>query len=426
MHAAATSMVFDTAIVGGGLAGSIIATLLARAGRSVAMIDLHASSPPDFRAEQVVGQQATLLDRLGLLQEVMAGVRPVGHAVAAHRGRIIGRVDAPHYGIRYENLVARVRERIPASVAFFAGRAIEVATGPDRQQVILADGTVLSARLVVLASGLQLSLLRRLGFTHRRIRDAHSLTFGFDIVPKDERSGRFPLIVYRGERIEDRIDYLTVFPIDGTVRANLFTYRNVRDPWSQAFRQAPHATLLTTLPRLERVLGSFRVAGPVQTRVIDLHSVDNPVRDGIVLVGDAFQTSCPATGTGISRLLTDIDCLCNSYLPHWLRTPGMGADKIAAFYADPVKRASDAAAERAAEYQRAAATEGGLGWRLRRMQVEIRQRLGGLVGGPERLTTGIRPLGGFAPGAPDPGREASPAEGFLPNPARMPDWRSPA
>ncbi|MDR3535854.1 MAG: FAD-dependent monooxygenase [Acetobacteraceae bacterium] len=422
MHAASSIVTYDTAIVGGGLAGSIIATLLARAGRSVALIDLHPVYPPDFRAEQLVGEQITQLAELGLLDAIVDGRRPVMHAVAARRGRVIGRVDAPHYGIRYEHMVARVRAQIPPSVSFTTGRVVDVITGTNRQQVILADGSHVAARLVVLASGLQQALLRRLGFTHRRTRDAHSLTFGYDIVPAQEQNFPYPVLVYSGERVADRIDYLTIFPMDGTIRANLFTYRDVLDPWSQAFRQAPHAMLLTVLPRLERVLGPFRVASQVQTRVTDLHSVANPVRDGIVLVGDGFQTSCPAAGTGVSRLLTDIDCLCNTHVPRWLDTPGMAADKIAAFYADPRKAVSDAKAASDAEYRRSVTTEGSLRWRLHRLQFHIRQRVGGWVGGPQRLTAGMRPLGALGEAA----REAGTMGPFLPETRPVPDWRSPA
>lgn len=37
-----------------------------------------------------------------------------------------------------------------------------------------------------------------------------------------------------------------------------------------------------------------------------------------------------------------VDLLCNTYIPAWLKTPGVGADKIGQFYDDPVKQACDA------------------------------------------------------------------------------------
>ena len=62
----------------------------------------------------------------------------------------------------------------------------------------------------------------------------------------------------------------------------------------------------------------------------------------MVLVGDAYSTSCPAAGTGTLKVFTDVERLCNVHVPHWLSTPGMAAEKIAAFYADPVKMECEA------------------------------------------------------------------------------------
>jgi len=52
----------------------------------------------------------------------------------------------------------------------------------------------------------------------------------------------------------------------------------------------------------------------------------------LVVIGDAFQSVCPATGTGLTRVLTDVDVLCNECIPDWLATPGMGPEKIDRFY----------------------------------------------------------------------------------------------
>jgi 2-polyprenyl-6-methoxyphenol hydroxylase-like FAD-dependent oxidoreductase len=45
----------DIAIVGGGLAGSTAAAMLARAGVRAILIDPHTSYPPDFRCEKLDG-----------------------------------------------------------------------------------------------------------------------------------------------------------------------------------------------------------------------------------------------------------------------------------------------------------------------------------------------------------------------------------
>ena len=50
-----------------------------------------------------------------------------------------------------------------------------------------------------------------------------------------------------------------------------------------------------------------------------------------MVVGDAFATSCPAAGTGTDKVFTDVERLCNHYIPLWLKTPGMATAKISAF-----------------------------------------------------------------------------------------------
>ena len=165
------------------------------------------------------------------------------------------------------------------------------------------------------------------------------------------------------------------------MRANLFTYLDHRDPWARAVRREPEDALLAAMPGLAQFLGDFRVVDNVQNWTMDLHVAENHMRDGVVLVGDAFQTSCPAAGTGVTRLLTDVDRLCNRYVPRWLATPGMARSKIAEFYADPVKRKADAHASRLADYRRALTVDGGVAGNLRRQQAFLRRRVFGWVRG---------------------------------------------
>ena len=62
-----------------------------------------------------------------------------------------------------------------------------------------------------------------------------------------------------------------------------------------------------------------------------------------------------------------------THLPQWLATPGMGADKIAAFYADPLKLAVDKASLNASMMGRRSAIDQGLYWRVRRIVGKLRR-----------------------------------------------------
>jgi 2-polyprenyl-6-methoxyphenol hydroxylase-like FAD-dependent oxidoreductase len=125
---------------------------------------------------------------------------------------------------------------------------------------------------------------------------------------------------------------------------------------------------------LRRFVGEFEVVGKVKVRVADLYGVENFRRDGVVLIGDAFQTTCPAAGNGVTRVLTDVGRLCTVHAPRWLASPGMGAEKIAQFYDDEVKRSCDLQVAHAAEYCRHFAISNGPLWRARRLRAFVRPR----------------------------------------------------
>jgi 2-polyprenyl-6-methoxyphenol hydroxylase-like FAD-dependent oxidoreductase len=120
------------------------------------------------------------------------------------------------------------------------------------------------------------------------------------------------------------------------------------------------------MPRLKRITGDFKINGPVKIRPADLYVTHGYRQHGVVLAGDAFATSCPAAGTGSDKVFTDAERLCNAHIPKWLMSEGMSADKIAAFYDDPVKIACDAASTAKAYQLRAMSTDNGLPWRAAR------------------------------------------------------------
>ena len=77
-------------------------------------------------------------------------------------------------------------------------------------------------------------------------------------------------------------------------------------------------------------------------------------------------TSCPAAGTGTSKVFTDVERLCNVYIPQWFASDGMGVDKIGAFYADPAKVACDRNSFDKAFRLRSMSIDQRLSWRARR------------------------------------------------------------
>jgi 2-polyprenyl-6-methoxyphenol hydroxylase-like FAD-dependent oxidoreductase len=150
------------------------------------------------------------------------------------------------------------------------------------------------------------------------------------------------------------------------VRINFFTYRDMSDPWVAEMRADPLKALAAYFPDAAATLAGLEIVRDVEIRSTDLYASEGHVQPGVVLLGDAFHAPCPASGTGMTRILNDVERLALTHLPTWLSTPGMGADKIAAFYADPVKRAIDDASLRASLKGRQSAVDTSLKTRLRR------------------------------------------------------------
>ncbi len=371
--------VVDAVIVGGGLSGSLAAVLLGRVGFNVALVDRYSEYPPEFRAEQLVGSQVDTLRRLGVFETLASGATHVDHAIAARHGKIIERVYAPHYGLSYEAMVKAARAQLPASVGLIVDQVVDIETSPVRPRVRLASGRILECRIVVLATGPANGLLRKLGIRRRTLRDDHSLAIGFDVVVPPGNPLERSVLVYYGENLRDRMDYISVFPLGTTLRANLFAYRDARQSWVREFHHRPREMLLQVMPGIQRLLGDFHVGDKVQLRANRLTAADGYLRDGLALIGDAFQTSCPAAGTGIGRLLTDVGRLCNHHLPRWLRSGDASSARIAEFYADPVKRAADAEALQLADYRRAISTDTSLSWRLHQLCVYTGRSVRGRV-----------------------------------------------
>jgi len=140
-------------------------------------------------------------------------------------------------------------------------------------------------------------------------------------------------------------------------------------------RREPEATVLRLLPGLRPYLGDFRVTDKVQNWVMDLTVVEGHLQPGVVLIGDAFQTNCPAAGTGVARLLVDVDRLSTEYAPRWLATPGMGTEKISQFYSDPDKLAADQRSLKMAHFRQALTSRDDLGWDVRRRLHFLRRSL---------------------------------------------------
>jgi 2-polyprenyl-6-methoxyphenol hydroxylase-like FAD-dependent oxidoreductase len=341
--------------------------MLGRAGVSATLIEPHRTHPPELRCEKISGQQQ--LDRLrktGLADAVLGAATHDDAIWIARFGRLIDVKPSQQHGFLYDTLVNTVRGEIPPDVETIYAKATSIATSPDRQTVGLSSGEAISARLVVLANGASIALRDQLGIGRPVISACHSISVGFDIAPLEGERLAFPSLTYFSEATEHRTAYVTLFPIGDIMRGNLFVYRATDDPWLRQMRRTPEAALDACLPKLRAMIGDYHITGDIRIRPIDLYESDNVIQPGVVLVGDAFASPCPGSGTGTDKVFTDVTQLCNVHIPNWLASDGMGAAKIAQYYADPEKRAVDAWAKDKAFRLRAVTLEDTPYWRAQR------------------------------------------------------------
>lgn len=358
---------FDVVVIGAGLAGTSAATVLANAGHRVALVDFHAVHQNEFRAEKLGSYHMSLFEKLGLGETVKRIVTPMDDILVYRFGRLFARESRREYGFSYGDLINGLRAAVPDPVTSIVSKVTEIVAGPCGQRVVLADGKVLDTRLVVVATGLSDAVRRLVGVRRLENSKAHSLSIGFNLAGTCE-SYPFETLTYYGRHVKDRVAYLTLFPIGKTMRANFFVYRQASEPWTKEFRLNPQRILCEMMPEIAAQCGNFAVDGPVAIRPIDLMTSEGHERDGVVLIGDAFCTTCPAPGVGIQRVMTDVDRLCNVYIPQWLQTPGMDAAKITAFYRDEIKVAMDKRGIGSSYYARDITTRDVLLWRMRRLR----------------------------------------------------------
>jgi 2-polyprenyl-6-methoxyphenol hydroxylase-like FAD-dependent oxidoreductase len=372
----------DVAIIGGGLAGSTAAAMLGRADIRAMLIDSHPIYPPDLRCEKLEEGQVSILRRTGLADAILPkatfdGDIRDGKAWVARSGYLLDKRPGGQHGILYDDLVNTMRAAIPPSVPFITAKAIGITVGDHRQKLVLSNGANISARLIVLANGLSVALRDQIGIERIVTSPCHSITVAFDIKPRRAGPFDFSALTYYPERTTDRMAYLTLFPIRTSMRANLMVYRNMDDPWLRDIRHDPVRSLFALMPNLRRLTGDIEVVDPIKIRPADLYISKGHRRAGIVLVGDAFATSCPAAGTGAGKVFNDVERLCNIHIPNWLASPGMTSSKITQFYDDPVKRSYDDASSSFAYLLRSLSIDEGFNWKLKRnLRFTVRAAIG--------------------------------------------------
>lgn len=360
----------DLIIVGAGLAGATASAVLGRLGVRVTLVDPRPNCPPVFKAEKIEPDQLRLMRKLCISEVLLSRAAPIRNIHAFFNGRLYGTSHTEQYGTYYSDMVNSLRNCFPQNVQCIQDRVVQISSTASLQRVRLAGGEELTCRLVILASGLNADLPAALGLKRLIIQKHQSIALAFTLASADKRQFAFDSASYYSISPARGVDYITVFPIRGGMRANLFAFPDAADNWVGDFIRNPESGLRQCFPKLASAIGEYRITSKVESSIIHLYRTEGGPLPGIVLIGDAAQNVCPSTGMGLSKIFTDVDALSERVV-NWLGTPGMDRDKVASFFLDPVKSAIDTKALRNAFYRRQAATAKSIKWRLHRAKLHL-------------------------------------------------------
>jgi 2-polyprenyl-6-methoxyphenol hydroxylase-like FAD-dependent oxidoreductase len=365
----------DVVVVGTGFAGSLIALKAADLGLTVRAVDALPTYPDRFRAEKLEQDQYEGLERLGAVHLVRPEVSPFLNEVTVFQGgrsRVVPCTN--HRGMDYQCTVNRLREDVKARLPLDIGKVVAVRDVGSGCEIDIDDGSTITARLGVIASGGGQFMRKALDLDAPAADAAISTTFGFFVEPEGTRG--FPSTAFNviPDTFYPGLQYITFFPVGQRIRVNLFTCWSPTSDEVKAFRSDPIVELKRHFPMLDAEVGAFRIEGQLQVFSTRYYRHDRCKLRNAVLIGDDYQSVSPATGMGISKCVTDVRIL-TEMLVEARETPSLDLDPDA-FYHHPEKLRIDEIARRAWEWENDAATSQSLRTRIRGGVRHVRAILG--------------------------------------------------
>ncbi|WP_245262099.1 hypothetical protein [Mesorhizobium sp. WSM3626] len=82
-----------------------------------------------------------------------------------------------------------MRGALPPEIPLTVGKVAEISTGPNWQRLVLTNGTIIAARLLVVATGYSEAVRRAIGVERVEQSKAHSLAIEFDLAVSPQQFG---------------------------------------------------------------------------------------------------------------------------------------------------------------------------------------------------------------------------------------------
>ena len=289
----------DVLVVGAGPAGTVAATLLARSGARVRLVD-RAVFPRDKLCGDTVNPGTIhILERLGLASSIASCGLPIdGMRVSGNNGVM---VEARYPGgLRARALLRRdfdwmlLQDAIAAGVQFEAGVAVRGALiGGDRVTGAKTANGDVPARITIAADGRHSTLAFGLGLAAHPPRPRRWAIGAYLDVAGDDESRRFGEMHVRGSH------YIGIAPVPRNL-----TNVCVVAPWQPGGRPLgdPRAAIVDALSRdrllRDRFAGARMATAPVVLGPLAVDARAGSI-DGLLLAGDAAGFIDPMTGDGL-------------------------------------------------------------------------------------------------------------------------------
>lgn len=315
-------MEHDLIIVGGGLNGPALALAAAQAGLTSCVVDAlplatRQDAEFDGRSYALARSSQRMLDRLGLWESLQDHAQPMNQ-IKVSDGRVgdagvfLGLhfdsaeiEDGPMGFMVEDRYLRRVLLEALAGSDLITQRAeamvVAQETRPEGASVTLADGEVLTGRLLVGADGQKSGVatragIRRMGWGYRQVALVCA------IAHEEPHGGvAHQLFLPAGP--------LAILPLTGNRSSIVWSERDGR---AQAINALPGAEYLQVLrPRFGDFLGEISLAGARYTYPLNLSLARAFTAERVALVGDAAHRMHPIAGQGLNAGLRDVAALAH-------------------------------------------------------------------------------------------------------------------
>ncbi len=317
---------FDVVVVGAGIAGSALATMLARAGLSVLVLERSTEYVDRVRGEYMHPWGVSEAQQLGILDSL---VKAGGNFLTQFVG--YDEVVTPAQAEAAPNPLAELIPGVPGALAMrhpVACSALELAAvaagarvvrgvgnvavtaGPSPEVTYTADGAVggARARLVVGADGRESAVRRQLGIAVEQ--NEPRVFMGGLLVEDLDWPATDATIGTEGDRI------FFIFPqLEGRARLYLSVPVELRERLSGENKMAAFLASfrLAAVPNCDR-LADATPAGPCAAYPMHDTWTTTPCVEGAALIGDAAGFSDPTIGEGLSIAFRDARLLGEALL----------------------------------------------------------------------------------------------------------------